>query len=71
MILGLRRHESPYMRFQCDPRGFDVNAKYEVEVRHGYKVHYRDRVTATWFKELDLNVVDRPGSVLIEYKKAY
>lgn len=69
MVLGLRRHKSQYAEIECELREIASRATYEVTTRHGYEVDAVDRMSGQVLLDFVLRVEDRPGSVLVEYKR--
>ena len=69
MILAFRRGQSPYAAFQCALKGVDPEAEYEVSVSRGYKPEPATRIKGADLAKLIVTVDNRPGSVLVEYRK--
>ncbi|MCP4642306.1 MAG: hypothetical protein GY851_17810 [bacterium] len=69
LILAFRRHESPFTAFEMSPRGIDAAATYEVVVSPGYDRPEPVTMTGAELMEMDIHVEDRPGSVIVEYRK--
>jgi len=70
MILAFRRHESPEGIFACNLREIDPYAWYEVRFSVGYEPsRYEDKVMGVFLRCLQLEVPERPGSLLVEYKQ--
>jgi len=66
IVLGFRRHRSPYSGYQCDLRSIDEAAQYEVSISHRYDPEPPVRMSGTELKRLNLIVKDCPGSVQVE-----
>ena len=69
IVLAFRRGKSPYAAFQCGLKGIDAEAKYDVRVSHGYEREPVATMKGSDLASLIVNVNDRPGSVLVEYKR--
>ena len=69
MIVAFRRGESPYAAFQCDLKGTEPEAEYEVRVSRNYTPEPVETMKGADLAKLIVNVNDRPGSVLVEYKR--
>lgn len=69
IVLGFRRHRSPYSAYECELRGIDPQARYEVTVSHGYTPEPALSLSGAELAHLELSIKERPGSVLVEYKR--
>jgi alpha-galactosidase len=69
MVVAFRRPESPKADFPAALRGIDPAADYEVIQSIGYSPSPPQRLRGQALKSLALRVEQRPGSVVIEYRK--
>jgi alpha-galactosidase len=70
IVLGFRRPDSPYTGYECALRGMDPAARYEVTLSHTYTPEPTVEMTGAELAKLNLSITERPGSVLVEYRKA-
>ncbi len=69
IILAFRRPASPYSAFDCEPRGIEPDAQYELTQAQSYEPSKATRVSGEKLRRLRAEIADRPGSLLIEYRK--
>ncbi|MCC7352125.1 MAG: alpha-galactosidase [Anaerolineae bacterium] len=69
MVMAFRRHKSPYTTFVCDLHDIDPQATYEVTLAYDYKPAKPVRVQGTDLEHYKIEISERPGSLLLEYKK--
>jgi alpha-galactosidase len=69
MVMAFRRHESPRSSYVCALRGVDANARYELTLASGYVRSAPREVSGDELRRLEAVVDDRPGSLLVEYRK--
>ena len=69
MIVAFRRHQSPYASFVCEPHEIDPAAKYAVAQSHGYQPGEAVIVAGSELQRLKAEIDDRPGSVVVEYRR--
>ncbi len=70
MVLAFRRHASPYAAFSCRLREIDPTATYEITQAHTYTPVPAQRLTGAQLQHFKAEIDERPGSVIIEYRKA-
>jgi alpha-galactosidase len=68
--LFLRRHESPYPLCAARLSWIDPAADYEVRMSPGYGQGEPTRVKGSRLAALDVSIDERPGSLLVEYRRA-
>jgi alpha-galactosidase len=69
MVIAFRRPEAPQAEYAAALRGIDPAAEYEVTQSAGYEPSPPQRLRGTALKNLTLHVEQRPGSVVVEYRK--
>ncbi len=69
MIAAFRRHESPYASFICDLHAIDPAARYEVTRAPSYDRTRPVVVQGTALQHFKAEIDERPGSLIVEYKK--
>ncbi len=69
MVLAFRRHASPYASYDCELYAIDPAARYEVTVSQGYEPAAPKRVRGAVLRHLEAEIGERPGSVVIEYRR--
>jgi alpha-galactosidase len=69
MVLGFRRHRSPYSSFRCALHEIDPVAQYRVTTHRGYEGDRPVVMKGAALREFQAAIEDRPGSLLIEYRK--
>jgi hypothetical protein len=69
MILAFRRHRSSYSSFRCALREIDPSAQYRVTAYRGYEGNRPVTMKGAALREFEAAIEDRPGSLLVEYKK--
>jgi alpha-galactosidase len=69
IVLGFRRHRSPYSGYQCAPRGIVADARYDVRVSFGYAPEPTVQMAGDDLQRLELVIRECPGSVLVEYRR--
>jgi alpha-galactosidase len=67
MVVAFRRHESPYFGLSAELREIEFGAEYEVVRSVGYEPTH---VRGTELQHSRLEILDRPGSIILEYKRA-
>ncbi len=69
MVVAFRRHESPYFGLAAELREIDPAAEYEVVRSVGCEPSAAVRVRGSELQRLRLEILARPGSVVLEYKR--
>ncbi len=69
LVMAFRRDESPYTGFACDLREIDPDAEYEVTHSAGYEPSPPQRIAGEQLRSLEVEIADRPGSLVVEYKR--
>jgi len=69
MVIAFRRHQSPYSGYDCELRGIDEGATYEVTQSADYEPSAPERMEGSQLRRLNLRIDDRPGSVVVEYRR--
>ena len=69
MLLAFRRHESPDAEFSAAVREIDPAADYEITLAYTYEPSAPKHVKGADLAKLKLTIPERPGSVLIEYRR--
>lgn len=69
MIIAFRRHESSYSGFDCALFEIDPQAKYQIIQSRSYKPSDPLVITGTELRNLNLEIKERPGSLIVEYRK--
>jgi alpha-galactosidase len=69
IVLGFRRHRSPYSGYECALRSIVPEARYEVRLAHGYTPEPAVQMKGEDLQRLDLVIRECPGSVLVEYQR--
>jgi alpha-galactosidase len=70
MVLAFRRPESLYTAFSLeDLRGIDPEAVYEVTVSHTYEPEPAVKMKGTELVQYAVEVRERPGSAVVEYRE--
>jgi hypothetical protein len=64
-----RRHASPFGRMEVGLRWIDPKAKYEVSLSANYRESPRKRMTGQRLGRLTIAIPDKPGSVLLRYRR--
>ena len=71
MVVAFRRHESPYAGFACDGlRGIDPDAQYLVTLSRTYAPAKPVTMKGAALRLLEMEIDQRPGSLIVEYRKA-
>ena len=70
MVLAFRRHESPNANFPAQLREIDPAVDYEITLAYTYQRSAPTRIKGVDLRALKLHAEQRPGSVLIEYRKS-
>lgn len=65
----LRRHESPYPTCACGLWGIDPTGQYEVRSSPTFEPGPPVRMGGSDLSRLEVAVADRPGSLLVEYRR--
>jgi alpha-galactosidase len=69
IVLAFRRPDSPFTGYECQPRGVLPEATYRVTISHGYEPEPAVVLRGEELLRLDLRIGERPGSVLVEYRR--
>jgi alpha-galactosidase len=69
VVIGFRRHKSPFTTIQCELRGIDPAATYEVTRSISAKPEVSVQMKGADLQKLSLQIPEMPGSVVLEYKK--
>ena len=69
MVVAFRRHESPYVGYGAELHEIDASADYQVTMYHSYKPDKPVVMKGAALQKLKVEIYERPGSVIIEYKK--
>ena len=69
MVIAFRRHLSPYTSIACRLREIDSQAEYEVTPANDYQPSRPVRLKGSELGRLQVEIEQRPGSVVIEYRK--
>jgi hypothetical protein len=69
MILAFRRQYSPDSNLVCTPQEIDPDSYYQLEFYPTYELLESRVVSGTELSQLELNIDQLPGSLLIEYQK--
>jgi alpha-galactosidase len=69
MILAFRRHESTASEMELNVRSIDPEGEYDVTLAHGYERSQSVRLKGSRLAHFRTEIRDRPGSVLIEYRR--
>ena len=67
MVIAFRRPEAPRHMFVCELREIKDDVTYEVRWHVGYRESDCYEMSGDRLRELAIEIVDRPGSALIEY----
>ena len=70
MVMAFRREASPEAIHAVELRGIDAGAEYEVTSSYGYERSPPKRMRGAELQSLKLQIDEKPGSVVIEYRKA-
>ena len=68
-ILLFRRDASPYNTTSPMPKGVTASANYELNFYESYDLSKTLRMSGGQFAEISVEIKEKPGSLLIEYKK--
>lgn len=69
LVMAFRRHDSPFSSIELSLRDIDPNAEYEVIRSFSYKPSRPIRIKGARLEKLPLEINERPGSLLLEYRK--
>jgi len=69
MILAFRRHEASAAETTLSVREIVPAAPYEVTQSRGYERSQPDRLRGVELQQMRVAIPERPGSVLIEYRR--
>ncbi len=69
MVIAFRRDRSPYSGFTAELRAIDPAAEYEVVRSPGYEPSPPVRMKGTQLQRLRIDIDERPGSVVVEYRR--
>ena len=70
MVMAFRREASPETVHAVELREIDPAADYEVTQAYGYEPSPPKRMKGSELRSLKLHIDEKPGSVIIEYRKA-
>ncbi|MBN2295551.1 MAG: NPCBM/NEW2 domain-containing protein [Pirellulales bacterium] len=68
MVMAFRRHQSRFSGYQCKLHEIDPTVEYDVTYAYDYSRTKPVRMLGAKLANLDLEINDCPGSVVIEYK---
>ena len=69
MIVAFRRPKSYYTSYECMLYDINKDARYEVTEYLGYKSSKPFIISGAELSKLEISIPDRPGSMIVEYKK--
>jgi alpha-galactosidase len=69
MVVAFRRHQSPYAAYTAELRGLDPAADYELTRSLDYRPQSPVRMKGSELQRLRIDLDQRPGSVILEYRK--
>ncbi len=69
MVVGFRRHQSPFTGFACALHEIDADASYDVTISPGYTPNPNTTINGADLQVIELNIPETPGSVLLEYRR--
>ena len=69
MVVAFRRHGSPYVAYGATLHKIDVDADYQVTAYHSYDPDKPVLMMGAALQKLKVEIHERPGSVVLEYKK--
>ena len=69
MVVAFRRPQSDYFGLEAELREIDPAAEYEVVRSVDYEPSPPVRVRGTELRRSRLEILGRPGSVVLEYKR--
>lgn len=69
IVIAFRRHEAEKAAYQCKLREIDPKATYEVYRSLGFQQSASEVINGDALTRLLVEIPDRPGSMIIEYKK--
>ena len=69
MIMAFRRDASPEAIHAIELRQIDPAADYDVTQAYGYEPSAPKRIKGAELRSLKLHIDQKPGSVVIEYRK--
>ena len=69
MVVAFRRHQSPSDSFVCELHEVDAAADYEVTRSPRYTPTAPVRMKGAQLRTLRVEIDERPGSLVIEYKR--
>lgn len=69
MVMAFRRHRSPYGTCDCSLREIDPKAEYEVGRYRTYEREQARTMKGAELQRLVLEIEEKPGSLLLEYRK--
>jgi alpha-galactosidase len=69
MVVAFRRDRSPYASYDCQLRGIDPAAEYEVTQSAGYQPSPPVVMKGQRLQQFKAEIDDRPGLVIIEYRR--
>ncbi len=69
IVVGFRRHRSPFIARECTLRGIDPSATYDVTRSVGYEPEPPVRISGGELQKLNLEITEMPGSVVLQYRK--
>lgn len=68
IVIAFRRHESPYSALTAELRGMDPAVEYDVTKSVTYETGQPVRLRGVQLQALKIDLDQRPGSVIIEYR---
>ncbi len=69
MVLAFRRHLSPYGNYEFALHEIEPKAEYEVTFYPTYTPSKKTVIVGAELQRLRVEIADRPGSLLVEYKR--
>jgi len=69
MVLVFRRHDAVENRKTLSLREIEASADYEVTLSYGFEPSETVRMKGSKLKDIETEIADRPGSLLVEYKR--
>jgi alpha-galactosidase len=69
LIVAFRRPASPYASYDSEPRGIEPAGEYDVTLSQGYQPSDPVKMKGDALRRLQLRIDERPGSLLVEYRR--
>ena len=69
MVMAFRRDQSPYVGYETELREIDASEDYKVTVYRTYDGDKPAVLKGSALQKLRIEIDERPGSVMIEYKR--